>query len=268
MSIELDNLCFNYSPDSEALRSISLRIGQGERVALLGHNGSGKSTLAKHLNGLLRPTQGTVKINGQHTARRRVASLAGQVALLFQNPDDQICKRTVWEEAAYGPKNLGHAPERIEELAESSLAALGLLEQKQCNPHDLGFSERKRLAMASVLAMDTDILVLDEPTSGLDPHEIALLESVLKKLASEEKIVLVISHDMDFVAENLDRAVCLEQGRKVFDGPVETLFQDEALMRQCGLLPPQIVRLGAHFGLQPAPRTPEEFIAAWAPNRD
>jgi energy-coupling factor transport system ATP-binding protein len=260
MGIEIEQLSFRYKAGIDALKDVSLTVQQGECVALLGHNGSGKSTLTKHLNGLLRPSQGVVKINGIATIERRVAQLAGTVALLFQNPDNQICKRTVWEEAAFGPKNLGYREERVLELTNASLAAFDLLAFKECNPHDLGYSERKRLAIASVLAMDTGIVVLDEPTAGLDPREISMLEAVLRQLRRDEKIVLIISHDMDFIAENVSRAICLENGRKRFDGSVTELFEDQSLLERCGLLPPQVVQLSSHYKFCLQALTPENFI--------
>ncbi|BBO89745.1 energy-coupling factor ABC transporter ATP-binding protein [Desulfosarcina ovata] len=260
MGIEIQGLSYWYDTGVCALKDISLTIQPGECVALLGHNGSGKTTLVKHFNGLLHPSQGVVLINGIPTTERRVAQLAGVVALLFQNPDDQICKRTVWDETAYGPKNLGYANERVREQVNASLSAFDLLTMKERNPHDLSYSERKRLAIASVLAMDTEIVVLDEPTAGLDPREINLLKAAMRQLQSNGKSVVVISHDMDFIAENMLRAVCLENGRKCFDGGVADLFEKHSFLEQCGLLPPQVVQLSSHFNLRLQTLTPKDFI--------
>ena len=266
MDIEIQGLSYWYDTGACALNNISLTIQPGERVALLGHNGSGKTTLVKHLNGLLYPSQGVVRINGIPTTERRVAQLAGVVALLFQNPDDQICKKTVWDEAAFGPKNLGYADERVRERVNASLSAFDLLTMKERNPHDLSYNERKRLAIASVLAMGTEIVVLDEPTAGLDPREIERLEAAMRQLQADGKIVVVISHDMDFIAENMLRAVCLENGRKRFDGSVADLFEDHSLLEQCGLLPPQVVQLSSHYNLRLQTLTPKGFIERWMAN--
>ncbi len=247
--IDIDNVSYRYCGQIEALRNISFSITSGERVALLGHNGSGKSTLAKHLNGLLLPDEGEVRIHGIPTTQRRVAQLACMVSLLFQNPDDQICKRTVRDEIAFGPQNLKYSDERVEECIEFALTAFGLSDKITCNPHDLGYGERKRLALASVVAMDTDIVVLDEPTAGLDPREVALLVTVLQHLESKGKSVIVISHDMDFIAETMTRALCLENGKKRFDGALSDVFEDSLLLEQCGLLLPQIAQLSVHYGL-------------------
>lgn len=265
-AIEIRNLRFRYDTGPDVLKDVSLSVEQGELVALLGHNGSGKSTLVKHLNGLLRPEHGSVKILGSSTEDTRVSVLAADVALLFQNPEDQICKNTVREEAAFGPRNLGYPEDRVHALVSSALEAFDLLPMGKCNPHDLGGSERKRLALASVVAMDTGIVVLDEPTAGLDPGETAMLESVLRQLKSDGRTVLVITHDMDFVAENMGRAICLEQGRKRFDGDVADLFVRQRLLKQCGLLPPQVVQLTSCLELSSPCLTPEEFIGALLDN--
>jgi energy-coupling factor transport system ATP-binding protein len=262
MSAELRNVTFAYPDGTEALRDVSLSIGNGERIALLGHNGSGKSTLARHLNGLLRPSSGEVWLDGEPTADLPVAELAGKAALLFQNPDDQICKGRVADEVAFGPRNLGFSPVRTGELAADALALFGLDGYDEANPYDLGLSERKRLALASVVAMDTPLLVLDEPTAGLDSFETGLLASALDELGGQGRAVVLISHDMDFVAENCDRAVCLESGRLRFDGPVAELFAREDLLESCGLLPCQMARLSARFALHPARLTPGAFLAS------
>ncbi|MFT5701802.1 MAG: energy-coupling factor transport system ATP-binding protein [Desulforhopalus sp.] len=243
MLIRVDDLSFTYGDSVAALQNISFEISAGERVALTGHNGSGKSTLVKHLNGLLQPSAGKIWIAGQDTTLAKTAQLAGQVALLFQNPDDQICKRTVWDEIVFGPKNLNYSTKRIESLAEDALALFELTPFKRKNPHDFGYSERKRIAMASIVAMDTPILVFDEPTAGLDPYEISLLIATLQKLQSENKTVIVISHDMDFVAENISRVISLAGGRKMFDGRARDLFRQPALMTDCRLRQPQVTQL-------------------------
>ncbi|MFN2354904.1 MAG: energy-coupling factor ABC transporter ATP-binding protein [Desulfopila sp.] len=261
MFIRVDDVSFTYCDSVAALQNISLEISSGERVALTGHNGSGKSTLVKHLNGLLKPSAGKVWIDGKDTTTAKTAQLAGQVALLFQNPDDQICKRTVWDEVVFGPKNLGYPTKRIESLAEEALTLFELMPFKKKNPHDFGYSERKRIAMASIVAMDTPVLVFDEPTAGLDPYEISLLIATLKKLQFENKTVVVISHDMDFVAENISRIISLADGRKVFDGNARDLFRKPALMADCGLRQPQVVQLSNACGLQCTALFPHECVA-------
>ncbi|WP_320169845.1 ABC transporter ATP-binding protein [Maridesulfovibrio sp.] len=258
--IKVDDISFDYGNSVNALQDISLEIKQGEQVALVGHNGSGKSTLAKHLNGLLKQTSGSVLINGESTEIKRTAQLAGTVALLFQNPDDQICKRTVRDEVAFGPRNLGYSKDRIQELVYNALSDFDLLSFEEFNPHDLGYSQRKRLALASVCAMDTPVIIMDEPTAGLDPHEVSILKSVMDKLKAMDRTVIVISHDMDFLAETAARAVCLNEGKKIYDGCILDFFSRQTMLEDCGLLCPQIARLCAYFNLRPQRYTPDDFI--------
>ena len=266
-TISIQNIHYQYEDGNDVLSALSLEVHTGERLAILGKNGSGKTTLIKHLNGLLRPASGTIEIGGKSTGTFTVAQLASMVALQFQNPDNQICKSTVWDEAAFGPRNIGYSEERVRACTEASLATFELLPKKDCNPHDLGFSDRKLLSIASVLAMDTDIIVLDEPTAGLDPHEQALLVSALDSLTAGGKTVLVVSHDMDFVAENLERAVYLDEGRIQFDGTVQDLFQHHVVSGNSELLLPQIFRLSTHFNLALEKLTPECFIEAFASSK-
>jgi energy-coupling factor transport system ATP-binding protein len=262
--IEVRDATYSYPEGVTALKGISLCIDAGEQVALVGHNGSGKSTLARLFNGLLLPSSGEVLVDGVKTNSCTVAGLARKIALLFQNPDDQICKRKVWDEVAFGPKNLGYPAERIGGLVEESLSLFGLSSHEGRNPYDLGYSERKRLALASVVAMDTDLLMLDEPTAGLDSREVAMLTATLQDLKRRGKAVVVISHDMDFVAENCSRAVCLETGKMRFDGEVSKLFEEHALLEKCGLRPCQSAQLGAHYGVKPATLTPQGFVVSLA----
>ena len=266
VDILLENVCFSYGTGPEVLKGITLSLGgvgqdgRGEAIALLGRNGSGKSTLVRHFNGLLKPSRGVVRVNGSPTTEHRVAQLARNVALLFQNPDDQICKGTVLDEVAFGPGNLGFARDKALNMAQGALVAMDLDGAQHRNPYDLGHSERKRLAIASVLAMNTDIVVLDEPTAGLDPGETALLQTAIRQLTATGKSVVVISHDMDFVAENLNRAICLEAGRVRYDGPMADLFDDASILEQCCLVPPQVAQLAVACDVALKTITPEGLI--------
>ena len=260
MDISIENVVFRYSDDVKALNDISLTIHQGERVAFIGHNGSGKTSLVKHLNGLLRPSEGKVWIGDHQTENMSVATLARMVALSFQNPDDQISKRRVWDEVAFGPKNLRYREDRIRNLVEMSLSVFDLLPRMNSNPYDLGYSERKRVTLASIIAMDTPVVIFDEPTAGMDAHEMSLFKRVLDKLQQEKKTVILISHDMDFVAEKISRVVCLKNGEKRFDGASRTAFLDTDLLASCHLHQPQISRLSSHFALAEMALTPGEFV--------
>lgn len=260
MDIQIENVVFRYSDKVQALSDISLTIHQGERIAFIGHNGSGKTTLVKHLNGLLHPTEGRVWIGSKQTEKMTVADLASKVALSFQNPDDQISKRRVWDEVAFGPKNLKYVKDRTRNLVEMALSMLDLQALKNCNPYDLGYSERKRVTLASIIAMDTPIVVFDEPAGGMDAHEIRLLEGVLEKLHQQKKTVIIISHDMDFVAEQINRVVCFNNGKISFDGSSRIVFRDMELLASCSLHQPQIARLSSYFKLDELALTPQEFV--------
>lgn len=261
MLIRVDDISFAYGNSVKALQNISFEISTGECVALTGHNGSGKSTLVKHLNGLLKPSAGKVWIDNKDTTASKTAELASNVALLFQNPDDQICQRTVWDEVMFGPKNLGYSLQKIESLVENALDLFDLKQFKKSNPHDFGYSERKRIAMASIVAMDTPILVFDEPTAGLDPYEVSLFIVTLKRLQSENKTAIIISHDMDFVAENFARIISLDGGLKVFDDSVQNLFREQEIMKDCGLRQPQVMQLCNALALDCIALSPQECVA-------
>lgn len=263
VDIRIENLVFRYCHEVDTLSDISLTISHGERVAFIGHNGSGKTSLVKHLNGLLRPAEGEIWIGGHRTEHMNVATLARMVALSFQNPDDQISKRRVWDEVAFGPQNLQYPRDRIRNLVEMSLSVLELLPLMNRNPYDLGYSERKRVTLASIIAMDTPIVIFDEPTAGMDGHEMSLFRGVLEKLQQEGKTVIIISHDMDFVAEQIGRVICLKNGKKRFDGPSRAAFYDPSLLASCHLRQPQIARLRSHFKLDEQALTPREFVGAF-----
>ena len=263
MQIKIENISFRYSKSNkDSLLKVSSTIEAGERVALIGHNGSGKTTLAKQLNGLLQPQYGRVLIGNRPITGDSVAQCARNVALLFQNPDDQICMRRVYDEVAFGPKNLGHPSSRLDIQVKKALTLFDLSHLTESNPYDLGYSDRKRLAMASIIAMDTTILVFDEPTAGLDEREISLYIGAMQNLQAEGKSVLMITHDMDFVAEHIPRAICLNNGALAYDGSVQNLFNKHELLASCGLRPPQIFQLSHHFHQTPCALTPEQFVSS------
>lgn len=263
MHIQVKNVTFNYSDTITALNNISFTVGRGECLALVGHNGCGKTTLVKHLNGLLHPSSGTVFIGDWLTNAKTVSQLSHRVALLFQNPDEQISKRQVWDEVAFGPKNLKFSETGTRRLVDESLELVELLEYRHHNPYDLGYSGRKRIAIASIIAMDTPIIIFDEPTAGLDASEMRILNRVLQFLHQKNKTTLIITHDMDFIAERIPRVIALKDGEKEFDGSTRTLFQNEDILENCGLRTPQIARLSTHFKHADCALTSEEFITSW-----
>ena len=215
--IRCEGLVFEYEDGTRALDGLDLAIGPGERVAIVGRNGSGKSTLVRHWNGLLRPTAGQVVVAGVSIQGRRVAELARTVGLTFQDPDRQLFSRTCRREVAFGARNIGLRGHALEDAVEASLDAVGLSASAETNPYDLGPSRRRLLALASVLAMGTPVVVLDEPTLGLDGREVARVEGLVEGLAAEGRTVVAISHDARFVARSFGRVVRLEGGRVVAD---------------------------------------------------
>jgi energy-coupling factor transport system ATP-binding protein len=243
MQIKVDNVHFSYPGGVKALDGVSLTIQPGEKVALVGQNGSGKTTLARHLNGLLRPQAGTVQIGDWQTSEHSPAQVARRVAYAFQNPDEQLFHQQVWGEIAFGPQNLGYSPEQVRIQVEQALDLLGLDKVARLNPRDLGYSGRKRVAIASAIAMQTPVIVFDEPTAGLDASEQEQFSQVIAFLHQKGKTVLVISHDMDFLAENFDRFVLIKNGQITLDAPAQNFFEPTPLLKNSGLVAPQITRL-------------------------
>ena len=262
-SIELDAVSFAYPDGTRALSGVTLRIEPGESVAIVGQNGSGKSTLVRHLNGLLRPTTGRVLLDGRDVRLTHVARLAGLVGLAFQNPYRQLFAGRVSVEVAFGPRNLGLRGPALDERVRAALEEVGLTAEASTNPYDLGYSRRKLLALASVLAMRTPVLVLDEPTTGQDARGVALVRDVVSRAVGDGRTVIAISHDMRFVAESFRRVVVMREGRVVLDGSPEAVFGEAAWpeLRAAYLEPPLPAVAGARLGLGTTP-TEAELVAA------
>ena len=238
-----------------ALDGINLVIRPGERVAIVGQNGSGKTTLVRHLNGLLRPTEGRVLHDGRDIADSRVAVLAATVGVVFQDPDRQIFAGRVVDEVAFGPRMLGRSREDVDRAVDEALDAVGLRDVAGHNPYDLGYSRRKLLALASVLAMETPILVIDEPTTGQDVRGIARVQSVIGDVNASGRTVIVVTHDMRFVAETFDRVVVMGAGQIRLQGAPDEVFAEPAwpTLSSTFLEPPLAARIGAGLGLGPTP---------------
>lgn len=265
IGVTCEQLVHVYASGVRALDRVNLRIGPGERVALVGQNGSGKTTLVRHLNGLLRPTEGQVVVGRVDAAGLRVAQLAALVGLVFQDPDRQIFAGSVEAEVAFGPRNLGRRGADLRQAVADALAAVGLEGDAKKNPYDLGLSRRKLLALASVLAMRTPVLVLDEPTTGQDLAGQEAIRRVLDAVHREGRTVIAISHDMRFVAEAFERIVVLRAGRVILDGTPEVVFAPASweALSSTYLEPTPAARVGARLALGPTP-TEESLLAALA----
>ena len=263
--IEIDDLVHVYPEGTRALDGLQLRVATGEIVAIVGQNGSGKSTLVRHLNGLLRPTAGSVCVDGRDIASDRVARLARLVGLVFQDPDRQIFAGRVRTEVAFGPRNVGVRGTELDRRVTEALEAVGLAGTDDENPYDLGYSRRKLLAIASVLAMRTPIVVLDEPTTGQDLRGVARVRSIVAALAAEGRTVITISHDMRFVAETFRRVVVMRAGRIVLDGTPADVFGEASwdVLASTYLEPPLAARVGARLGLGSTP-TEASLVGALA----
>jgi energy-coupling factor transport system ATP-binding protein len=261
--IRLEDVAYVYPSGVRALDGVTLSIPVGRRVALIGQNGSGKTTLVRHLNGLLRPTSGRILIDGEDAGRRTVAQLARQVGLVFQNPDRQIFASTVRAEVSFGPRNLGLRREDLRTAVQGALAMTGLDREADTNPYDLGASRRKLLALASVLAMATPVLVLDEPTTGQDERGIAVVRRVIDQVAASGRTVLAISHDMRFVAEEFERVVVMRTGQVVLDGSPSAVFARDGwkTLRSTFVEPPLAAVVGDRLGLGSTP-TDDALVAA------
>jgi energy-coupling factor transport system ATP-binding protein len=266
MKIEIKDLRFTYPTGLEAISGISLSIEPGEQVAIVGQNGAGKTTLVRHFNGLLQPTGGSVLIGDWDTKTQTVAKLASRVGYVFQNPDEQLFSRDVLTEITFGPKNLGYTKEKVDTLVKRALSLTELNDQTETNPYDLSPTWRKMVALASILAMDTPIVIFDEPTTGQDALNVARIANVIAELKKEGKTVITITHDIDFCAENFDRVIALSQGKILLDGPARDVLGQEEILAQTYVDPPQLTRLGKRLGLKETVRNQEEFLGVIARN--
>jgi energy-coupling factor transport system ATP-binding protein len=255
MSVETTGLGFVYPDGTRALEGVDLRIAAGERVAIVGQNGSGKSTLVRQFNGLLRPGEGEVRVDGHAVGLRHVAELARLVGIVFQNPDRQIFAGRVSAEVAFGPRNLGLDGDSLTAAVEAALEAVGLSDLADANPYDLGYSRRKLLTLASVLAMATPVIVLDEPTTGQDARGVERIRSIVADLSAAGRTVIAISHDMRFVAETFERVVVMRAGRVILDGSTADVFGEPnwPALASTYLEPPLAARVGAAAGLGSTP---------------
>ena len=262
-AIVVRGLVHRYPGDVTALDGVDLTIGSGESVAIVGQNGSGKTTLAKHLNGLLRPTEGAVAVGGAEIADVPVSSIARTVGFVFQNPDDQLFNRSVEREVGFGPRNLRLAPADVQARVDAAIRAVGLEESRATNPYDLGLSLRKLVALASVLAMEPAALVLDEPTTGQDGPGVARIGAIVGAYRAAGRTVIAITHDMEFAAEHFERIVVMRAGRVVADGPPAAVLDGRQadLLATTGLEPPVAARIGTRLGLGSTP-TAEALVGA------
>jgi len=236
--IKIENLSFSYPDGQQALTEVSLTVYQGETIALIGPNGAGKSTLFLHLNGILR-SNGRVEVFGRPINDDNLREVRRKVGVVFQNPDDQLFSPTVFEDVAFGPINLGYAEEEVHRSVVKALRWVGMEGYEKRSPHHLSLGEKKRIAIATVLSMNPEILVIDEPTSNLDPRSKWSLIALLKKLPMTR---IIASHDLELVRTLCQRVIILDRGQVVAEGTAEQILTDIPLLKNHGLAPADELR--------------------------
>jgi cobalt/nickel transport system ATP-binding protein len=228
LALEIRGLPFAYPDGTQALFGVDLAIARGERVALLGPNGAGKTTLVLHLNGIYLPQQGSVTVGGLAVSKENLKEIRRRVGIVFQDPDDQLFMPTVRQDVAFGPANMGIGGDELGERVRSALEAVGMADSVDRAPHHLSFGQRRRVAVATVLAMEPEILVLDEPSSNLDPAGRRELADILRSL---DITMLMVTHDLPYALELCPRALVMNRGVIVGDGPTVDVLSDDSLMR-------------------------------------
>ena len=241
--VEFENVRFSYQNGTEVLTGIDLDLGRGEFIAIIGPNGSGKTTLLSCLIGLIKPDSGLIRINGQDIKNLSVAELAQDVGYLFQNPDYQLFADTVWEEVAFGLRTLSMPASEIDHKVASALDMMELTEYKKRHPHSLSRGERQRLAVASILSVEPDILVLDEPTTGQDRGHLSKFLHKMKKLNHAGKTIILITHDMSIAAAYADRTIIMKEGAILIDDTTRQVFSRSDVLEQASIELPMVTKL-------------------------
>jgi len=263
--IEVENLWYVYHPNVTALKGVTLRIELGESIALIGQNGGGKTTLAKHFNGLLKPTKGKVLVKGDDTKTCDTSKLALIVGYVFQNPIHQIFSSTVYDEIAFGPKNIGLAGKEVNERVMKTIEEVGLSGYEKTHPYDLDYGKMKLLTIASIMAMNPDVYCLDEPTTGQDHVGRRTVAALVKRLNEKGATVITITHDMRFVANVAQRIILMADGMILADGPTRAIFQDKRSLQSAQIKPPQITQLAEGLSEYSIPKdilTTDEMASA------
>jgi energy-coupling factor transport system ATP-binding protein len=241
VSVVFENVYYTYQSNVEALRGVDLVFERGEVVALMGENGSGKTTLLKHMNGLLKPTVGRVLVDGVETTSASIAELSQKVGLVFQNAEDMFFESTVYNEVAFALRNFGYDEEKVRKRVEWALKFFELEQYKDHSPFLLSGGEKKRLAMAIILAWSPSIICLDEPTIGQDSVQKEKMMHMIKMLNMQGRTVILASHDVEFIADLKPRVIVLSRGKVLADGKSQEILTDGELLKKASLIPPQVV---------------------------
>ena len=264
--IEVRDVSYRYEGENEtalALDRVNLTISPGDFIAFAGQNGAGKTTLAKTFNGILKPSDGQVIVDGHDTHSTSLDTLARIVGYCYQNPDHQIFSTTVRDEIAFGPRNLGLSPGDIQKAVDDALELVGMQQYADKYPFLLGRGERQKLAVASIIAMGSPVLVVDEPTTGLDLNGSLSIMNLLRQWNIGGRTIIIITHDMNIIAEYAQRTIVMARGRILADGPTREVLTDGAMLAEAYLKPPQITRLAqslnGRFGFPHDVLTVKEF---------
>ena len=243
--IEIKNLKYAYTGDKPALRGIDVTIGKGERIAVIGSNGAGKSTFFLNLNGVLTPDSGEIYFKGQKRTRDKkdLNTLRKSIGIVFQDADNQIIASTVMGEVSFGPMNLKLPREEVVRRVDEALEYMNITDFKDRPPHYLSGGEKKRITIADIIAMHSEVIVFDEPTAALDPLNAEMLEEVLEKLAAQEKTMLISTHDVDFAYRWAERALVFCDGQIIADAPPVEIFSDAEILKRANLKKPMMLEV-------------------------
>ena len=241
--LQAENLCYSYGQDKQVLKEINITVRKGERIVVLGSNGAGKSTCFLNLNGVYRPDSGRILYRGQEMGKKDLNQLRKNVGIVFQDADNQIIASTVFAEVSFGPMNLKLPRDEVKQRVEDALEYMNLTEMRDRPPHYLSGGEKKRVSIADIIAMESEVVIFDEPTASLDPVNVEILEGVLDKMNKVGKTLLISTHDVDFAYRWADRAVIFAGGRIIADGPVQEVFKDDEVLNQANLKRPVLLEV-------------------------
>ena len=263
--IQVIDLDFEYPDGTQALKDINLEIGKGEMIALIGQNGSGKTTLSKCLNGLYKPTQGDIIVDGLNSKKSSIVQMVKRVGYVFQNPDHQLFNSNCWDEIAYGPRNIELSEDEVKERVEEAISVVGLPEMYHSeHPFFLSKGLRQRVAIASILALRPQVIIVDEPTTGQDTKQSLEIMDFLQELNERHgHTIIIITHDMPIVGKYARRVIAMAQARIMADGTTREVFTQADVLQKTFLAPPQITQLaqaGQEFGFDPGTLTVDEMV--------
>lgn len=239
--LDIKGLCYSYSSNNNALKNINLAIGKGEKIAVMGSNGAGKSTFFLNINGVLNPNDGEIIYRGKKITRKDLNELRKNIGIVFQDADNQIIASTVLAEVSFGPMNLKLPREEVEKRVYEALKYMNITEFKDRPPHYLSGGEKKRVSIADIIAMKSEIIIFDEPTAALDPLNAEMLEEVLEKLSDENKTMLISTHDVDFAYRWAERIVVFAGGEIIADGTPLEVFKNDSVLKRANLKRPTML---------------------------